>query len=109
MASVPVRQRLLPLVAIAGLLLLLTFGSVLAQSESTSFRVVHGIHGAGPVDIYVNGEPAIEALGYAEVTEYVDTPAGDYNVRIVEAGEDPDTALVEMDMTLDSGLPHTVV
>lgn len=109
MVSVPARRRLLPLVAITGLLLLMTFSPVLAQVEGTSVRVVHGIHGAGPVDVYINGDPAIEALEYAEVTEYLDTPAGDYNLRVVEAGEDPDTAMIEMDIALDSGLPHTVV
>lgn len=110
MSSVGRRNhRLLPLALIASLLIAMSIGPAVAQEGDATLRVVHAVHGAGAVDVYINGDTAIEGLDYSEATEYLDVPAGDYNLRIVAAGDDPEGAFVDMTITLASDTPHTAV
>ncbi len=79
-------------------------------------RAIHGAPSAPAVDIYVTApdadltveEPALSNVGFGDVADYIEAPAGDYQVRVTPAG----TKLVVIDsgaLTLGSGQVRTAV
>ncbi|MBA2452822.1 MAG: DUF4397 domain-containing protein, partial [Chloroflexia bacterium] len=93
----------------AGLGLSLWSGLIGAQEEDAEVRIVHAGYGIGPVDIYIQGDLAIEALEYGDATGYLALPAGEYAVQMTVAGGDPAEAVIDTFLVLDGGIPHTVV
>lgn len=63
-------------------------------------RVAHLVGDAPEVDIYLNGELAVEALAYTEVTEFVPLNGGIYEVAVVPAGGSVDEALATDEIAL---------
>lgn len=71
-------------------------------------RVVNAISDAGPVDVYVDGEPIAANVAFGEATEYTTLPAGDaeaesgseYTLTVHQAGTD--TALITSPLVLQS-------
>jgi hypothetical protein len=79
-------------------------------------RAIHGAPSAPAVDIYVTvpgadltGEtPVLTGIEFGEVADYIEAPAGDYQVRVTPAG----TKTVVIDsgaLTLESGQVRTAV
>ncbi|MEM4782654.1 MAG: DUF4397 domain-containing protein [Halalkalicoccus sp.] len=67
-------------------------------------RVVHLSPDAPPVDVYVDGEVAFEGVDpFATQSEYLGYTPGSYPAAFVPAGEDPDEAVLETEIALDSG------
>lgn len=96
-------------VLLAGLVFASWAGLSTAQEGDTRARVVHAALGLGPVDVYVDGDLAIEALDYGAATEYLALPAGEYDVQITEAGAEAADAIIDAVLVLEGGTPHTVV
>ena len=57
-----------------------------ANESQGQNRLVHASPDAPPVDIYVDGEPAVEDLAFGNETDYVPLRPGMHNVTITEAG-----------------------
>ncbi|WP_371859258.1 DUF4397 domain-containing protein [Salisediminibacterium halotolerans] len=96
----------------AALVLSLFGGSVSADShgdDDAMVRVFHGSPDAPEVDVYVNGDAAVEGAGFEDITDYLELPAGDHEVAIFPAGEggegDP---VVEETLTVEGGQSYTV-
>jgi hypothetical protein len=79
-------------------------------------RAIHGAPSAPAVDIYVTAPgadlatetPALANVGFGDVTDYFEAPAGDYQVRVTPAG----TKTVAIDsgsLTLASGQVRTAI
>jgi Domain of unknown function (DUF4397) len=79
-------------------------------------RAIHGAPGAPAVDIYITapgadltGEtPALAAVDFGDIADYIEAPAGDYQVRVTPTG----TTTVVIDsgtLTLVSGQVRTVI
>ncbi|GAB4519616.1 MAG: hypothetical protein OHK0046_28760 [Anaerolineae bacterium] len=51
-------------------------------------RVAHTAGAVGAVDIYLNGELAVNSLEYGEATDYTRLTAGEYNVTVALEGTD---------------------
>ena len=77
-----------------------------AEVESGMVRVVHGIAGASPVDVYFNDTLAIPSLDFGQSTEAVAVPAGDYTITVRGAGSDAD--LFTANLTVEAGQAVTV-
>ena len=76
-------EVLLPQVALEAL------GLSMAEEEevpSVNIRVAHFSPDTPAVDIYVNGEVAIAALEFPNVTDFVTLPAGSYELAVAPAG-----------------------
>jgi hypothetical protein len=73
---------------VAALLVAAFAGPASAQSDTGAVTVVHGVPGL-TVDVYVNGDPTLEDFEPGTVTDPLELPAGDYDVEIRAAGEDP--------------------
>jgi hypothetical protein len=79
-------------------------------------RAIHGAPGAPAVDIYVTAPgadleaavPVLTGVAFGDVADYLEVPAGDYQVRVTPAG----TKVVAIDsgaLTLESGQVRTAI
>jgi hypothetical protein len=74
-------------IAVAAVLFFSALWTPTASASATaSMNVVHGIPGVD-VEVCVNGSIAIDDFNPGEVVTGVDLPAGDYNVKLVAAGD----------------------
>lgn len=75
-----------------------------AQDETqTRVRVVHGLEGVGPVDIYVDGGLALIGLGEGQTSGELRFASGDHQLAVVPSGTGPDSSLVAGAITLRAG------
>lgn len=97
------RVMLTALVASGSLLLA---GSAPARAQDgaqTRVRVVHGLEGVGPVDIYFDGKLALIGLGPGNTSGELRMASGDHQLAVVASGVTPDQALVAGGVTLRAG------
>jgi len=89
--------------------LLLSWTSAGAQSTGT-VTVVHGVQGL-TVDVYVNGELTLEDFAPKAVTDPLQLPAGNYEIKIFAANSDPATATpaITGSATLPAGANASIV
>jgi Domain of unknown function (DUF4397) len=83
---------------------------------SVRVRAIHGAPSAPSVDVYVTAPgadlatatPALTAVEFGDVADYLEVPAGEYQVRVTPAG----TKIVAIDsgaLTLSGGEVRTVI
>jgi hypothetical protein len=79
-------SRALPLAAATGAAALLAVTAVpaAAQASGAQVRVLHGIPGT-PVDVWVNGERALDDFAPGTITDDLALPAGSYEVQVFPA------------------------
>ncbi|MEM8530130.1 MAG: DUF4397 domain-containing protein [Chloroflexota bacterium] len=83
--------------------------TVSAQTDPALLRVMHDSPDAPPVDVYVNGERALENIGYTVTTEYLPVAPGEQFIQVVPTGQGVETAVIEATVDLIRGEPYTVV
>jgi len=77
-----------------GILAALSLVPTLAQDNIMHLRVAHFSADAPAVDVYVNGEVAIEALEFPNVTEWLEIEEGNYDIAVAPAGTSLDDAVI---------------
>ena len=87
--------RALPVLGAAALLSLALAAPASAQEGGAEVRVLHGIPGT-PVDVYVNGERALDDFQPGTVTDDLALAAGSYQVAIfaADAADDSGTPVI---------------
>jgi len=78
------------------------------EMKDAMVRIVHASHDAPAVDIFVNGDLAIENLAFGEATDYVALPAGDYQVQVAPTGAEASDAVIDATVTLADGVYYQV-
>jgi hypothetical protein len=104
-----VRLLGLGVVALGGALL---GGSPLAGAQMAAdaqVRVIHASPDAPPVDIWVDGAPAITGLAFGQATGHVRLPAGAHQVAVAPAGAPADSAVIAATLDLAPGQAYTVM
>jgi hypothetical protein len=90
--------------AASGSLLLAGLAPARAQDDTqTRVRVVHGLEGVGPVDIYVDGRLGLIGLAQGDTSGELRLASGDHQLAVVPSGAAPDSALVSGGITLRAG------
>lgn len=81
-----------------------------AAANDGTVYVVHGIPGV-TVDVYVNGKETLPNFAPGKVAGPLTLPAGDYQVKIFKAGDDPNTAtaVIDTSVTLPAGANASLV
>ncbi|HSL64875.1 MAG TPA: DUF4397 domain-containing protein, partial [Gaiellaceae bacterium] len=80
-----------------------------AQTGSATVTVVHGVPGL-TVDVYVDGEPAIEGFEPGTITDPIDLPAGDHELAVREAGAAAESEpAIAASATLEEGATVSIV
>ncbi len=82
------RRRAIITLSVVALLVAAFAGPASAQSDTGAVTVVHGVPGL-TVDVYVNDDLTLEDFEPGTITDPLELPAGDYDVAIRAAGEDP--------------------
>jgi hypothetical protein len=83
---------------------------------SVRVRAMHGAPSAPAVDVYVTAPgadlataaPTLAGVGFGDVSDYLEVPAGDYQVRVTPAGSKT-VAIDSGALTLSSGQVRTVI
>lgn len=77
--------------------------------ETVHIRVAHFSPDTPAVDVFVSGDAAIEALEFPNVTEWMELPAGTYNLAVAPAGAGIEAAAIgPADFDLEAGAYITV-
>lgn len=71
-------------------------------------NVVHASPDAPAVDVYVDGQLAIESLEFGAFSGWVPVPAGDHHVQVTAVGQPVDSAVIDATLTLESGAAYQV-
>jgi hypothetical protein len=74
---------------------------------TANLRVAHLSPNAPNVDVYVDGEAAVEDVGFGTIGSYLEVPAGDRRLRITPAG-DAETTVSETAVTVEADTDYTV-
>ena len=79
------------------------------EQEMVDIRVAHFSPDTPAVDVFVNGEAAIEGLEFPTITDWIQLPAGSYNIAVAPAGAGIDAAAIgPADFDLPAGEYITV-
>lgn len=84
------RRRATIVLSAAALLVAAFAGPAGAQAGEGTVTVVHGVPDL-TVDVYVNDELTLEDFEPGTITEPLALPAGDYDLQVRPAGEDPES------------------
>jgi len=60
-------------------------------------RVWHLAAGAGAVDVFIDGEAALEGFEFEQNTDYIELPAGDHDIAVAPAGMGIGAAVITVD------------
>ncbi len=71
-------------------------------------RVVHASPDAPAVDVWVDGSLVFEEVDFEEITNFVEVPAGTYNVQVVPSGATM-PVVINADLPLNAMTDYTVV
>jgi hypothetical protein len=80
------------------------------MAENAKVRVLHASPDAPPVDIYVNGAETLSDVPFGVISEYLEVPAGEYQIQVFPASEEPATegAVIDAMLTFEAGTMTTV-
>ncbi len=94
-------------------LLALPASGAAAQAPDGGITFIHGLEGQGgaPIDIYVNGELALESFAFGRISESLELPADTHQIEIYPSGEEPGSRLplLASDVDLGGGANATIV
>ena len=97
-------SRLLPAFALA-----VAIAAPASASNHATVRVLHASPDAPAVDIYLD-DAAVSALTnvpFATLSDYLDVPSGDHNVKVYATGTTTDP-VIDVDVTLAAGTAYTI-
>ncbi len=78
-----------------------------AEGDSC-INVVHASPDAPAVDVYLNGELALEGLEFGAISGWVAVPAGEHQVQVAAAGEDVETSVIDATVTVEAGAAYHI-
>lgn len=77
-----------------------------ADASTARVRLVHGLPGAGPLDVYVDGSVALIGIVFGEVSAALNLGAGGHDFAVVPSGSTPDAALAAGAIELREGTDY---
>ncbi|WP_227774164.1 DUF4397 domain-containing protein [Haladaptatus pallidirubidus] len=112
------RRRVLRLVGASGLTALgrvssaqdttTTNGGNGGGREAARARIVHAVPGAPNVDVFVDGNRALQNVAYKDVSDYLELEPGQHTLQVAPAGEGQENAIIEQQATLEPNRDYTI-
>ncbi|MEN9933888.1 MAG: hypothetical protein RLZZ387_467 [Chloroflexota bacterium] len=96
------------LLVLGALLSLLAAPAALAQSGTAKVRVVHASPDAPAVDVWVNGQKTLTNVPFFTASNYLDLPAGSYDIMVVPAGATEPAVIDAKGVTIEAGKAYTI-
>ncbi|WP_251329488.1 DUF4397 domain-containing protein [Haloplanus pelagicus] len=84
-----------------------TDGGMMEMTDPANLRVAHLSPNAPNVDVYADGSAVLEDVAFGAVSDYLEVPAGDRQLRITPAGDDG-TTVFEGAVPVESASDYTV-
>jgi len=80
------------------------------MADTAKVRVLHASPDAPAVDIYANGAEILSDVPFGAISDYLEVPAGDYQIQVFVASPDPATegAVIDAVLTFAAGTMTTV-
>jgi hypothetical protein len=97
------------ILAASALLLAMAVPVQAADGDTAMVRVLHASPDAPNVDVHLDDE-AVDALAdvpFGTISDYLDIPAGDHNVKVYAAGTTSDP-VIDADVTVAAGSMYTI-
>jgi hypothetical protein len=76
------------------------------QDDAAQVRVAHLSPDAPAVDVLIDGDPVLEAVEFGTVSDYLELPAGEYQVSI-QTSED-ETTVFDGNVSVEAGTNYTI-
>jgi hypothetical protein len=80
----------------------------IGQEGDACVNVIHASPDAPAVDVYVDGTQALSGLEFGVASGWVALPAGEHQIQVTAAGAEPDTAVIDANVTLEGGAAYEV-
>jgi hypothetical protein len=103
------RSALVAGVIAASMLAVSGIGVAAQDAETAKVRVLHASPDAPKVDVYANGAEILSGVGYGVISNYLEVPAGEYQIQVVAEDADPAAgAVIDATLTFAPGTMTTV-
>jgi LPXTG-motif cell wall-anchored protein len=79
-----------------------------AQTDTARVRIIHAAPEAPEVDVFVDGKPVLEKVGFLAVSDYLNLPAGAHTVAVAPAGKGEAAAVLNAKPTLEAGKAYSI-
>jgi uncharacterized integral membrane protein len=96
------------LIVVGALLALLAAPAAFAQSGTAKVRVVHASPDAPAVDVIVNGQKALTNVPFFTASDYLDLPAGSYDIQVVPTGATEPVVIDAKGVTVEANKAYTI-
>ena len=80
----------------------------IGQEGDACVNVIHASPDAPAVDVYVNGDIALEGVEFTQFSGWLALPAGDYHIQVTAAGDMPENAVIDTGLTIEAGNAYHV-
>lgn len=77
--------------------------------DQAAISVVHASAAIPAVDVLLDDQVVLSNVSFGTVSEFLNVDSGDHNVKVVPAGGDVSQAVVDSDVSFDSGKVYAVV
>lgn len=101
-------RKLFVLSLVAMLVALALVPAAFAQGSTAKVRVIHASPDAPAVDVYVNGNRTLSNVPFFTASDYLDLPAGTYQVQVTPAGQPASAAVIDASATIEAGRAYTI-
>jgi hypothetical protein len=78
------------------------------DTRDANVRVAHFSPDAPAVDVFANGGAVLEGVEFGVISDYLQVPAGEYQIQVAPAGAGAEAAVIDAMLTFDPGTFTTV-
>lgn len=71
-------------------------------------NVIHASPDAPAVDVWVNGQPALQGVTFGQFSGWIALPAGEYQVQVTPAGQGVEAAVIDATIPVESGVAYHI-
>lgn len=71
-------------------------------------NVIHASPDAPAVDVWVNGEPALQGVAFGAFSGWIALPAGEYQIQVTPAGQGLESSVIDATIGVESGVGYHV-
>jgi hypothetical protein len=94
---------------VAAGVLVMAFAAPVSAADTAMVRVLHASPDAPAVDIHLDDAPvsALTGVPFATISDYLEVPAGDHNVKVFATGTTTDP-VIDADVSVAAGATYTI-
>jgi hypothetical protein len=80
----------------------------IGQEGDACVNIIHASPDAPAVDVYINGEMALEKVEFSQFSGWLPLAAGEYQVQVTASGDTPENAVIDTQLTIEAGNAYHV-